>query len=493
VAKKDEPAKTPAEPVVVSDADKERARQWFKKAADCRERREYDYAIECYITGLGYWPEAVEEGHMPLRSLAIQRLQAGGKKPGFTDGMRRPMTGKDARQAVFNAEHLLSMDPGNANYAEGLLRNAVKAGLLETAKWVTPVLGDALRKEKKPNKARFRVFRDLLTDAATLAEAQGQNALETWFLDQAVAAIEFVIVRLPGDDELRNEQRDLAGKLTISRGKYESGDDFRDSLRDADKQKLLHDADRTKQGDDTLDALISAAKAEWEAAPNVAARLNAYIDALLKDERRDHEDEAIAVLAQIYEQTRNYSFKLKADDVRLKQMNRDARAAEAKARASGSDDDRQQARLAALDLRQTLVETYRERIAQYPTDLRLKFKLGSALFAAGQFDEAIPVLQEARADPRSRSRAALMIGRSFLEKDNSPQAVEVLREAIDQYELNDDFSKELQYWLGRACEDAGRIDDAKAAYGRLLREDYNFMGGDARKRLESLSKSEPRS
>jgi len=32
----------------------------------------------------------------------------------------------------------------------------------------------------------------------------------------------------------------------------------------------------------------------------------------------------------------------------------------------------------------------------------------------------------------------------------------------------------------------GRVDDAKATYGKLLRQDYNYRDGDARKRLESL-------
>lgn len=486
MAKKTEKSGEPVPPVEFTDADKARARQWFKKAADCRERREYDYAIECYTTGLGYWPEAVEDGHMPLRSLAIQRQQAGGKKPGFADSMKRSMTGKDAKQAMLNAEHLLSMDPQNGSYAAGVLRNAVKAGFLETAKWAAPLALDALKKEKKPNKGSFKTFRDVMVEAAALAESRGENALETWFLEQAVGSLEYLIMRMPGEDDLRNEQRDLAGRLTISRGKYQDADNFRESLRDADKQKLLHDAERVKQGDETLAVLIAAARKEWEQAPEAPAKINAYVDVLLRTEKKPEEDEAIRVLMGAYEKSRNYGFKLKADDTRLRQMNRAVRELEAKARASGAAEDQQQARLAALELRQCMVEIFRERVEKYPTDLRLKFKLGSALFAAREFDEAIPVLQEAQAEPRSRFRALLLIGRAFLEKQNSVQAMEVLREAIDRYELTDDLSKELLYWYGRAAESRGDADEARSAYGKLLRQDYNYMDGDARKRLEAL-------
>jgi tetratricopeptide (TPR) repeat protein len=484
--KPQQPSELPAAPEH-SDADKARAAQWFKKAADCRERREYDYAIECYVTGLAYWPEAVEEGHMPLRSLAIQRQQVGGKKPGLMDGVRRPLSGKDPKQAMLNAEHLLSMDPQNANYASALLKNAIKAGFLETAKWVAPIIFDFLRKDKKPNKTRFQTFRDALVEAAGLAEAWGDTVLQTWLLDQAVSSLEYVIARVPTDEELRNEQRDLAGKLTITRGKYEGAEDFRDSLQDADKQKLLHDSDRIQQADETLDALIAAARQAWEAAPNTPAKLTGYVDALLRTERKPQENEALRVLMGVYDQTRNYSFKSRADDVRLRQLTREARALAAKARETGAEDDRQQARLAALEQRQTALEIFRERVGKYPTDLRLKFKLGAILFEAGEHDEAIPALQAAQADPRSRARCLLLLGRAFFEKGDVVQATAVLRESLAHYELTDEHSRELLYWLGRASEAAGDTAAAKDAYGKLLRQDYNFMDGDARKRLETLT------
>jgi hypothetical protein len=469
-----------------SDADQARARQWFRKAADCRERREYEYAIECFLTGLAYWPEAVEEGHMPLRSLAIQRQQVGGKKPGLMDGLKKSMTGKDAKQAMFNAEHLLSLDPANAGYAEGVLRNAIKLGYLETVKWVAPLVYDTLKKDKKPNKSRFRSFREAVAEAADVADARGESALGTWLLQQAVDSLDYLIARCPGDEDLRNEQRDLAGRLTISRGKYQQAGDFRDSLRDADQQKLLHDGDRLQQSEQTLSALIAAARKEWEAAPTQAPKINAYVDALVKTEQPVHEKTAMRVLTKAYEQSRNYNFKLRADDVRLRQLSRTARALAAKAHDTHNDDDLQQARLAALEQRQTALAVFRERADMYPTDLRLKFKLGSALFEAGEYDDAIPILQAARTDPRSRHRAAFLIGRAFLEKQNPLQAVEVLRETIEHYELTDDFSKELLYWLGRAYEAAGVAEEAKATYGKLLREDYNYRDGDARNRLEAL-------
>ena len=81
-----------------------------------------------------------------------------GKKPGFVDGMKKSMGGKDAKLAMLNAEHLLAMDPQNGGYAAGVLRNATKGKFLETCRWIAPIGLEALRRDKKPNKARFATF-----------------------------------------------------------------------------------------------------------------------------------------------------------------------------------------------------------------------------------------------------------------------------------------------------------------------------------------------
>ena len=210
------------------------------------------------------------------------------------------------------------------------------------------------------------------------------------------------------------------------------------------------------------------------------------MELLTRTERKKEEDEAVSLLMGAFEKARNYSLKLRADDIRLRQLARQAEVLEAQARQSGSEADQQQARLAAMEHRQVAIDVYRERVTEYPTDLRLKYRLGSVLFDAGEYDEAIPMLQAAQADPRSRVRGQLLMGRAFFEKGNHREAAEVLSDALKTYELTDDTSKQLLYWLGRASEAAGNTDEAKAAYGKLLRQDYNFLDGDARKRLDSL-------
>jgi hypothetical protein len=470
-----------------SDATKAKARQWFEKGRNCGERREYDYSIECFITGLSFWPEAVEDGHKPLRAVAFARTQAGGKKPGTMEKLKKPHTGKDAKQCMLNAEFLMSKDPANGGFVDDVLKNANRAGLNEAAQWAAPIVFESLRKDKKPSAARFRAFRRALVECAERADAQGNHAMASWFYEQAVKSLDYLVARNPTDMALKTEQRNVSGRLTIARGKYEEADSFRESLQDGESQKLLHDADRVKQGDQTVDALIAAARKGLEAHPNHPAQVNALVEALCRREQKAEEDEAIRLLLAKYQELRNYSFKIRADDIRLKQLARQTRELRQTAERDANEANRQQVRLSETELLQAELDVFSERCAKYPTDLRLKYRLGSALFKSRRFDEGIPILQAAQADPKSRVRCQLLIGRSFYERESYTQAREVLKEALDEYEISgDEIDKLLTYWLGRACEAEGRTDEAVAIYGKLVRMDYDYAAGDVRKRLDAL-------
>jgi Flp pilus assembly protein TadD len=423
-----------------------------------------------------------------LRVLSMARMHAGGKKPGMRDSLKRSMSGKDAKQAMLNAEHLLSMDPRKADYAEGLLKNANKAGYSETIKWIGPILFDLLKGEKKPNANKLKSLKDAMEEAGGRAEKQGDAATATECYELAVKAIDTVVRLNPNDGPASNDLRDLAGKLTIVRGKYSETEDFRDSLADAEHAKILHDSDRVVQSEDAVANLIAAARRAWEEDP-LPARLNTLVEHLTRRELKTDEQEAIRLLMAEYKKTQNYNQKMRADEIRIKQLKRQARELKNLARKSGSDEDKQQLRLAIMELADTEIQAQRERCEQYPTDMRQRYKLGAALFAAKRWDDAIPIFQEAQNDPKHRVQSKYLMGRSFFEREIYEQAAQVLVEASDEYEVEgDDLSKEMLYWTGRALEAAGDATGAVSAYGKLLRKDYNYMDGDVRNRLDELKK-----
>ena len=81
-----------------SAEDRAKAAKWFQRARELGDKRQFDYAIEYYVNGLEFWPEAVEEACKPLHGCAVARRQTGGKKPGLKDTMTRSMNDKDAKR-----------------------------------------------------------------------------------------------------------------------------------------------------------------------------------------------------------------------------------------------------------------------------------------------------------------------------------------------------------------------------------------------------------
>jgi thioredoxin-like negative regulator of GroEL len=131
------------------------------------------------------------------------------------------------------------------------------------------------------------------------------------------------------------------------------------------------------------------------------------------------------------------------------------------------------------------IKIFKDRVSHYPTDLKLRYALGSRLFRARQFDAAIPLFQQAQSDGRCRSESRLYLGRCFYEKGFTEQAVGTLQTAIQEADtLNSPLAMELGYWLARGLEASNRLAEAKKAYGDLIQFDYNFR--DARSRLEKL-------
>ena len=466
----------------VPEQQRKAARKWFEQARKLVEQRNYDYGIRSFLEGLALDPTAVEEGYMPLRGVAMARWQSGGKKPGVMDSMKYSMTGKDPVKAMLNAARLMAHDPANANYAEGVLRNANKAHCDEVLLWIGPIYRELLGNDKKPASKKFTALKEVYEELGDRCQARGEVAEAMKSYELGIEALTAQKGVDPQNRELDGVIRDLATKLTILRGNYQTADNFRDSVRDSGEQARLHDEDRLVQSEERLEELVEQARRDMEANPAVEAKVIGYVDLVCRVERDENENEAIALLMRKYEELGTYRFKQKADDIAIRQVGRHAR----QAKAAGQADKAKELYRRRVRLEE---KVYKERVIKYPTDLRTKHEYAKRLFMVRKFDEAIPLLQQARADPKVRYSCMLHLGRCFFEKGFFSQAAGTLEEARGTYELTeDDVAKELNYWLARSAEGEGRTADAIDTYGKLLQIDYNYR--DVRDRLEKLKQKD---
>jgi len=472
--------------LVASEADKAKARKLFAHAKKASETRNYDYAIELYVSGLACWPDAVEEGLKMLRVVATARQLEGGRPPGFLAARKYPTNGKDDLKNLNNALHLFGLNPTNLSYMEQILRLAARMRCDVMAAWVGPVLADAYKSAKKLPASRYQASCEAMDAAAEVAMAYGNDAGAIDLLRANVTTAQIWTFHYPDSSDPPRAESSASGKLTILKGRFDRDEGFTESLKDAEVQQDLHDRDKKVHSFDRSQELIARARREWEADRGVPNKLLTLVDLMTRTESRESEDEAIRLLEEEYASTQNYVFKQKADELLIRQGNRRHRELLAKVK-SAPDDTALREQLAEHARRKLAIETkiFEERLEYYPTDLRLKFQLAVRYFLARRVDEAIPLFQQSRSDGRVRAESRLYLGRCFCHKAFYAQAVEILRRGVEELEGRADaVAFDLNYWLARALEANGETDEAMRVYGRVIQFDYNFR--DARERMERL-------
>ncbi len=475
----------PSEPVdanarlTVSDDDKAKAAKWFARARELGDKKQFEYAIEYYVDGLAFSPDAVEEACKPLHGCSVARRQTGGKKPGLKDTMKRSLTDKNAKQAYLNALWLFGHDPDNIGYIEALARNASRLRAEDAAKWAGSIFHRALDSTPKASAKQFQTLTLLFEELGDRAAARNESAFGVGCYQTGVEVLNLWRRRFPGDQAAENTVKNLSTKLTILKGKYSDDGSYRDSIADAEEQADLHDQQRSVQSDDRLDDLIAKADAEVQKNPENAAAIKSLVDLLCRRERVDEESRAIGLLVGEYKRGGEYRWKHLADEVRMKQLGREVRQAE----KTGDAAVLKEKQIAQLRFE---LSVFKERVDKYPTDYRVRFEYGIRKFRAGQFDEAIPLFQKARNDPKNKAACGMYLGRCFFRKGYNNEAIAALEEAVKEYEVADDeLAKTMLYWLGRAQEAAGDLDATRKTYGNIMQLDYNYK--DVRARLDGLT------
>ncbi len=453
------------------DIQSAKAKAFFEKAQKVAESSNFDYAIDMYLEGLRYTPEAIEQGHLPLCELALQRQGKGGKKPSVMEKMKR-LGGKTPLEQMLNAEYLFAKDPSHLPYAEAMLKAAVLGGYRRTADWIANVIFQTNNAARKPSVRTYILLKDSYA-------ALGQ-------FDKAVAACQHAARLKPSDGELADEYKNLSAELAMARGKYDAEGDFRKSIKDREwQEKLQAQASIVKTEDYRIKA-VEEARSKIAQNPFLPMNIFNLADALSDMENDKDENDAIALLENTYKAKKDFSFKQRAGLLRIKQLRRKIREAKTALETKG-DDTQAKAGLEELSaqLNNTELEHYRLCVENYPTDLNAKYEYGVRLVRNEQYNEAIPLFQEAQKDPRRKIAAMNKTGFCFFMKGWLADAIDVFTKAINSYEIKDDaVGKELRYNLARAYEQQGDADKALEIYRKIAQVDFTFK--DVSQRVDKL-------
>ena len=458
------------DPNDIPESERKRAEKLFAHARTVADTGNNDYAIELYLQGLSHNPEDAE-AHKELRRISLVRKAAGGKPMGALKAMGLKKPSKDAKANLLNAEKLLAYEPGNVAHMVAVAKAAQKGGFRQTALWIGPLLLRA-NLDGKQDTNTFLLLKDLY-------RAVGEFKL-------AMDALGYAAASKPEDADLQHELRELAAQMTISQGNYGGGGDFRNSVRDADKQRQLMEEDADIRSVDAMQGQIARARKEWEDSGRDNAKLVRLVEALTKSEDLKNENEAIDLLEAAYKESKSYRYRFMSEEIKLRQHARMERAMAQQLEENPDDEDlKKTVAELAHDRLVTELKHFQGAIKAYPTDMRMKFEAGRRLFELGRYDEAIPMLQQAQADAKYRDDAVVMLGRAFLEAEFVDEAIDTLRNKIETYQVQGDAkSKEMYYWYGRALQENGDSEAAQKAYSQIAQWDFGYR--DVQQRIREL-------
>jgi tetratricopeptide (TPR) repeat protein len=457
----------------IPEEDQKRANAFFDRGKTVAGTGNYDYAIEMYLQGLNMDPESVP-AHQTLRDISMKRKASGGKKLGMFDAMKL-RGGKDDKLAVLNAEKLLAYDPGETSHMITLMEAAVKGGFYDTVMWIGPIALQANNSLPKPD---FNTYLKL------------KNAyikIDRW--DRANEAMKYAVAMKPEDSDLAREARDIAATNAMKEGGYDKGGSFRDSVRDMDRQKELMTQDSDVRTTDVMQRQILAAEEEWKAQPNEPGKIMRFAELLAKTENVEQENRAIELLENAFEQSKQFRFREKSQNILMAQLYRMDRSRRAELAADPKNETKAKD---YLDFRRERaereLEIYREQMEAYPTDTSKKYYVGVRLFDLGRHDEAIPIFQQSRSDPKFRVESSIALGRSFLDAEFVDEAIDTFKDLIDGYEIKNDAKyTSMLYWYGRSLEKKNDIDAALKAYSAVAQANFNYLDVQARiKKLRGM-------
>jgi tetratricopeptide (TPR) repeat protein len=447
--------------------DRAKAKVFFDRGKTVAGTGNYEYSIEMYFQGFQLDPDEIN-AHQELRDISLKRKASGGKSMGFLEAMKLKRPTSDDKVNMLNAEKLLGYDPGNTDHMQSLIQSAYRGGFWDTVLWVGPIFQKANADDKKPDFNKFIVLRDIY------------KGLKRWRL--AADASQYALMLKPNDMDLATELKNLGAMDTMTQAGYDKGGSFRDQIRDMNKQQMLMTGDKDFADLDAQQAIIHQAETEYKAEPNDPGKAMRLVEAYEKTEHPDFESKGVDLLQEWYDKTKQFRYRQRIGVIQMKQLNRMDRG---KRDALTKDPKNEQLRKEYVDFKREQLEfelkEYEAASDAYPTDMRWRFETGKRLYSLSRFQDAIPILQHARQDPKFRADAGQLLALSFFRAGFIDEADDTLATLIRDYPVQgDEKSKEMFYWRGVVLEQKGLKPEALQHFSKVAQWDFNYKDVQAR-------------
>jgi tetratricopeptide (TPR) repeat protein len=445
----------------------------YQKGNDAVLRENYDYAIELYNQVLDKEP-GLFDGRLALRNAQIKKAGSGRGffKKVLSSASTSPLVAKgqltvhkNPAEALSIAEQILNHDPQSSAGHKLIVEAANALELPRTAAMSLEVLARNSPKDK-----------DIAVQFAKALAAIGEGARAEKFLSDFVAS-------LPYDNELQQALKDLSANKTLDEKGYQAvatgQGSYRDILKDKQEAVSLEQEKRVQKSEDVTDKLIREYEEDLKREPDNLKRLRSLAELYTQKKQ--------------FERALEYYNRVKTSEVGRNDPTLDKAVAETMVRQY--DHRIEQLDKAAPDYAESAARLGQEKLAfqvgecqklveKFPTDLAIRFDMGSLYFQSGKIGEAIQEFQKAQGNPHKRIAAMNYLGQCYAKRKMYDLAARALQNAIKDKPVFDDEKKDLVYNLGSVLEGMGKRDEAMEQFKQIYEVDATFK--DVGPRVEAF-------
>lgn len=421
----------------------EKAQVFFDRARTVHDTANYEYAMTLWLQGL-----RLDPSNMTALEAFFDSAANFNAKQEKSRGPTKDQIGAIEKKGPIDKYLVNILHWGTkptTDWQAGLraMEEAAKFDLNEPGYWIGEKVMNIAMNDPKAKKDHFLKMMELFRKigAPDLAVRSGERALQ---MD-------------PRDAKLVNTIRNLSAEATMSRGGYsKTGQEggFRANIRDQGKQQDLVDSDQVIKTEAAMERLIAAAADDYKSRPTDPNAIQKLGKLLLERGTADDEKTVIKLYLKGHKETQSYRFKALAGDIQMRIARRRLRALEQKVRADPDNAQlREQFEKGQRQVLEFERDEFTERVANYPTDLKLKFELGLRYFQLGEYEEAIQQFQLAQGASGIGTIVLSYLGRCFEALGWVDEAEGTFRRAIEEHGSDaDDTATELRYGLMKSLQ-----------------------------------------
>ena len=389
----------------MSPAERNRLQQLFQKGNQAASQGQFDYASDMFQTCLVLDPGNRIYALNFLNNLfkKYNNNKKGSKMAaisgmGSRTGMKKASMSKDWPGVIKSGVEVLKLNPWDTGALTAMALACDHMDQSDAQLVYLKIALDANPKDLDVNRLCGRALAKI-----------GQ-------FDQAIACWSRVLQTKPNDVEATKAVGNLAVEKTISHGGYEEAQSTKDvKQRDADEPRA---GEKVLTPEEKLQKLIAKNPDE----------LANYVELADLHIRHDRLADAEAILAKALDASGgDQNIRERYEDTQLRRARQQLTVAEKRAAEEGTEESVELAKRMKSELNRLEMDVYRNRSERYPTNLNFKYELGMRLKAAGQFSDAIQMLQQARGDSKRKSQVHVDLGECF-------QHIKQFKLALNNYE-----------------------------------------------------------